>query len=185
MNNDVAIWQHLSFGECRVYIHASLSEDRSVAWLGEKGMPFSRSLSRRVVELFSERLSYRAICSLLDVDLDDIWAIKHALDNGDLQLGDSLSPTHLERKANLKEQTHTQKSSRVPAIEDTIWIQVINNSIDLNVRQLGLKLLLNRVRTQFHHANDDETKMLRVNELRKYFVKHEHFLQYELKQMTH
>ncbi len=180
---ETGVWQHLSIGECRTYFHARLDEDRSVPWLGEKSTPFSNAMSRRLVELLSERISYRAACSLLDVDFQDVWIVKRLHDKGDLQLQETESLTHLERKANIHDTDTNATQSRVPPVEDPVWVQVINNEIEIHIRQLGLKLLISRVRTQFKNASDDETRMLRINELRKYFLKHEQFLTHEISQM--
>lgn len=184
-HSQTCIWQHFTVGECRIYIHAvPMREAHLFPWLGEEGIPFTHALTRRIVELLSERLSYRAICSLQDVDLQDVWLVKHALDKGELTLGVAQSSAHQERKNVMADSAATEADDRIPPIEDPVWLKVLSNDVDIKIRQLGLQLLVSRVRKQFHNANDDDTRLLRMNELRKYFVKHEQFLQYELKQMV-
>ncbi len=203
-NNMVeGIWQHLGLGDCRTFIHAAVPENSEVSlasWAGQADLPFSRALSRRILELLSERLSYRSICALLNVDLQDVWATKLSIDKGELRLSDSDHDSFLERKESADTDTPLPETDvteldfeanespklntfKTPALEHPVWQQMLNEEIEVSIRQLGLKLLVSRLRTQLSNTNDDEIRMLRMNELRKYFKKHERFLQHELGQM--
>lgn len=199
------VWQHLGYGDCRTYIHAAVPENSEVSlasWAGQSDLPFSHALSRRILELLSERLSYRSICGLLNVDLQDVWATKHSIDKGELRLSDTAHDSFMERRESAAASTplpevditeidfETSKSPKtntfnIPALEHPVWQQLLSNEIEVSIRQLGLKLLVSRLRTQISNTNDDEIRMLRMNELRKYFKKHERFLQHELGQMLH
>jgi len=48
---------------------------------------------------------------------------------------------------------------------------------------LGLRLLLSRLRTQFEVIADDEVRLLKLQELHRYFVKNRRLLTHELAQL--
>jgi len=99
-NQAEGIWQHLGFGDYRTYVHTTIVEtpdaEDSPSWTGKKGLPFSLALSKKVLEMFSERLSYRSICSLFNVDFQDVWTTKLSMDKGELHLGDLENTNHLK-----------------------------------------------------------------------------------------
>jgi len=71
-----------------------------------------------------------------------------------------------------------------PAPDDPVWQQILNNEIEVKIRQLGLKLLVSRARARVSNTTDPRAISLPANELHRYFEKHERFLQYELGQIT-
>ncbi|WP_428635209.1 hypothetical protein [Sedimenticola sp.] len=182
------IWQYLGLGGFRTYIHASISDSRAhtaaYPWLGKKGMPFTHALTKRVLEMLGERMGYSVVCSLLNVDLQDVWRLKHSLDIG-MPRTDTPQPNNPPKESRGTTETlSTGPSSHIPPVEDPIWHKVISNETEVDIRQLGLKLLISRVRNQYINTDSDEVRALRKSELRKYFVRHERSLQHELQQIS-
>ncbi|WP_260293181.1 hypothetical protein [Sedimenticola hydrogenitrophicus] len=178
------VWQHLGMGGFRTYIHTAISEqsaDHDCPWIGRKGLPFTRALTQRILELLGERTAYGVVCGLLNVDLEDVWRLKHSLDGGTVQ-----KPEPAPRAPDIRDTatiTTPEPESDIPIAEDPVWHRVISNESEINIRQLGLKLLISRVRSQYVNADSDEVRNMRRRELRKYFVRHQRSLQHELGQL--
>lgn len=78
-------WQHVPFGPVKVHLHVMVPngmDTRAMAWVGEPGMPFTRSLANRVFTLFNEGVPLPVVCRLLELTLQDVWRYRYALDNG-------------------------------------------------------------------------------------------------------
>lgn len=181
------VWQHLGFGGFRTYIHVAMKEsdmqDADYLWLGKKDMPFSHALTKRVLEMLGERMGYSAVCSLLNVDLQDVWRLKHTLDTGVPETGVSDYRIKLDKGRQQTKSELAEPLTEIPPVDDPVWHQVISSETEVDIRQLGLKLLISRVRNQYVNAGSDEIRTLRKSELRKYFIRHEHSLQHELRQI--
>jgi hypothetical protein len=181
------VWQHLALGRFRTYIHAAIRENRipdaAYPWMGQKGMPFTHVLTKRVLEMLGERMSYSVVCSLLNVDLQDVWRLKHSLDIGTPRVDTPVAGLQVTKGSDISGKTSTEPLTDIPPAEDPIWHKVISNETEVDIRQLGLKLLISRVRNQYINADSDELRTLRKSELRKYFIRHERSLQHELQQI--
>jgi hypothetical protein len=183
------VWQHLGIGGFRTYIHAAPDAremDEGRPWMGRKDLPFTHALTQRILELIGERTTYGVVCGLLNVDLEDVWRLKHSLDGGSLQApAPAPVPTFRVPEIHAAAATATPEAeSGIPAAEDPVWHRVISNENEIQIRQLGLKLLISRVRSQYVHADSDEIRNMRRRELRKYFVRHQRSLQHELGQLN-
>lgn len=181
------VWQHLGIAGFRTYIHVTANMDMAgghCPWMGQAGLPFSQALTGRILELLGERTAYSVICSLLSVDLEDVWRLKHSLDGG----ASPEAPTNRMTKAadnrHPAPATVPEPDSGIPSAEDPVWHRVISNENEINIRQLGLKLLISRVRNQYVNADSDEIRDMRRRELRKYFIRHQRSLQHELGQLN-
>ncbi|EWS55844.1 hypothetical protein [Methylibium sp. T29] len=83
------MWQHLSLGTVRFFLHVSIpstSEVDKLPWMGDPGMPFTTALAQQVFAFFNEGVSLQAICSLMKLSLNDVWRYRFALDNGRAQV---------------------------------------------------------------------------------------------------
>ena len=83
------MWQHLSLGQVRFFLHVSIpptTEVGKLPWMGAVGLPFSNALAQQVFAFFNEGVSLQSICSLLKLSLNDVWRYRFAIDNGRAQV---------------------------------------------------------------------------------------------------
>lgn len=184
---DTAVWQHLAIGPIRFHLHVSLPlgfDGKGLGWMGEPGMPFTRALAGRVFALFGEGLPLPAICTLLDLSLQDVWRYRYALDTG------RSSPTEPEAAVvrpvaagPAPADAAAAADSAVPDVTDPVWQRLLEGDLSLDIKVLSLKLMLTRLRSQLDLIQDEEVRMLKLKELHRYFVKNERVLNHELDQL--
>ena len=78
----------------------------------------------------------------------------------------------------------TAAASRVPDLDDPVWQRLMDGTLPLDVRVLGLQLLLSRTRSQVAMIADEEVRRMKLRDLHRYFVKNERMLAYELGQLV-
>ncbi|WP_430418914.1 hypothetical protein [Methylibium petroleiphilum] len=192
------MWQHLSLGPVRFFLHVSIpstSEVDKLPWMGDPGMPFTTALAQQVFAFFNEGVSLQAICSLMKLSLNDVWRYRFALDNGRAQVQAAANPAPPARTdtahaatppaavaATLPNAT-PDATGDVPDVTDPIWLRLANGDLQLDIRVLSLKLMLTRVRSQLDLISDDEVRLLKLRDLHRYFVKNERVLSHELAQL--
>ncbi|MDA7086841.1 hypothetical protein PH586_10650 [Pseudomonas sp. SA3-5] len=175
-------WRHVNIGAYKTYIHASLpeqDEQAPQAFLGRSASDFTHGLARRVIQCLQDGLRYRQVCALLDIDIHLAWQIKHAIESGQLATAD----TDLRARLQLDDSAG-QTGSSIPASDDRIWLRLLAMDCPFEIRLLSLKLLLARARQDFARAHDPDMQILRINELRRFFIKHEKHLQHEIAQLN-
>ncbi|WP_428420877.1 hypothetical protein [Methylibium sp.] len=188
------MWQHLSLGPVRFFLHVSLpttSELDKLPWMGDVGLPFTAALAQQVFAFFNEGVSLQSICSLLRLSLNDVWRYRFALDNGRAQVQSAEAPARPQAAPAAASAavaaappTETPGSAdTVPDVTDPIWLRLVNGDLQLDIRVLSLKLMLTRVRSQLDLISDDEVRLLKLRDLHRYFVKNERVLSHELSQL--
>lgn len=164
------VWRHLNLGAWRCFVHVPMSLSAEAlagqSWCGEAEMPLTRALARQVFGLLGEGMKFPAICSLLDLRADDLWKFKHGLDNGKVGVAPEV-----------------QAISTVPAADDPIWERLLDGSLEIDIRVLGLKLLLTKLREQMRVITDTEVRVLKAYEMQRYFARYERMLGHELAQL--
>lgn len=73
----------------------------------------------------------------------------------------------------------------LPAVTDPLWMELLQGQRALEVRALGLKLLLSKLRGQIDRIHDDELRMVKLVELHRYFERNQAMLGHELAQIGH
>lgn len=170
------VWRHANLGTKRCFVHASVPIDGGTDDLpcfGEFGLPFSRALGLQVATLFSHGMTLQQICAVLDLPLSDIWKFRHRLDSGQANLS-ARSPAT---------EGQAQAQSTLPEPEDPVWERLLEGALNLDIRILSLKLLMNKMREQMQAITDKEVRTLKSYELQRYFVRHEKQLGHELAQL--
>lgn len=186
---EAAVWQHLAIGPVRFHLHVTLPlgfESKGVGWMGETGMPFTRALAARVFALFGEGVSLQAVCTLLDLSLQDVWRYRYALDTGRTGGGEPEAPNRLATTAQAPAAPTAEPvpaSALVPDVTDPVWLRLLDGDMSLDIKVLSLKLMLTRLRSQLDLIHDEEVRMLKLKELHRYFVKNERVLTHELDQL--
>ena len=74
-------------------------------------------------------------------------------------------------------------SHALPEPSDPLWMALLDGRCALDVRALGLRLLLARLRAQIHSLTDDDVRMLKLVELHRYFTRHQSALGHEIAQL--
>lgn len=171
-------WRHANIGAFKTYIHAALPDDRSEPqerpFLGGIGSDFTHGLAHRVTECLQAGLGYRQVCDLLEIDVYLAWQIRHTVCEGQLDEGERL----VDRS--VKESPQRQ----IPPTGDPVWFRLLESEESIDIRQLGLKLLLARCRQEFPELASNDAKIIRVNTVRRFFIKHEKQLGHEIAQLA-
>lgn len=187
------LWRHTNLCGVQCHVHALAPDAKSLQglpWAGGNS-PFTRAMGKQVFTLLAKGIEYGTICGLLDIALSDLWKFKHALDSG--RIGVSGLPASAARNT-------SRPSSAAPTIEpsagsaqvrwpvpdatDPIWQRLVEGSVKIDVRALGLKLLLTKLRTQWPLIDVADAKVAKLRELHRYFLKSERILGHELAQVT-
>ncbi len=166
-------WRHLNIGQMRCVIHAVRPTDGgdTPSWIGHDDQPFSQALSRKIAGMLRDGISLQAICNHLDVTVADLWKFKHSLDNGKSGLSAATSPADAPQGA-------------VPAAGNPVWENLLDGSLNIDIRVLSLKLLLTKLREQFAIISDAEVRVMKCHEMQRYFIRHEKLLAHELAQLA-
>lgn len=171
------LWRHTSIGAFKTFIHATLPEDgrehQDLPFLGELGSDFTRGLARRVVECLQAGMGYRQICKLLEIDVYLAWQIRHAL--GERPQSEAAGPEDDGPEA--------PSARQIPPTGDPVWLRLLESDESIDIRLLGLRLLLARCRQEFPGLTTDDAKIMRVNAVRRFFIKHEKQLDHEISQL--
>lgn len=166
------VWRHLNLGGWRCYIHVPCGQSLAgLSWCGEADLPFTRALGRQVAALLGEGIKLQSICNLLDLRIDDLWKFKHSLDSGKTGLGPA-SPAPA-----------MGIPTAVPDADHPVWEQILDGSLDIDIRALSLRLLTTKLREQMRVISDGEVRRLKAYEMHRYFVRYEHNLAHELAQL--
>ncbi|MDZ4123226.1 MAG: hypothetical protein U1E02_03465, partial [Hydrogenophaga sp.] len=150
----------------------------------ESGMPFTRALAARVFALFSEGISLQSVCGLLDLNLQDVWNYRFALDTGRAGGADFEAPTRPAVPVPaVSLVVPAPVVSAVPDITDPVWLRLLGGELKLDIKVLSLKLMLAKLRSQMDLIQDEEVRLMKLKELHRYFVKNERVLIHELNQL--
>jgi hypothetical protein len=76
-----------------------------------------------------------------------------------------------------------EAQSTVPEPDHPVWEKLLDGSTSIDIRVLGLRLLLAKMREQMQAITDREVRMLKSYELQRYFARNQRQLAYELAQL--
>lgn len=170
-------WRHANIGAFKTFVHATLPDDQASqesSFLGAVDRDFTHGLAQRVVECLKAGLGYRQVCNLLEIDVYLAWQIRHALDEG--RLDDNETPVDGEAEMSSPRQ--------IPPTGDPVWFRLLESEESMDIRLLGLRLLLARCRQGFPQLSSNDARIIRVNTVRRFFIKHERQLDHEISQLA-
>ena len=170
-------WRHVNFGAWRVHLHVALPVETSpegLPWAGEFDLPFSHELARQIFSMLKADVSLQRICDLLDLPVSELWRFRYALDSGRLK-GDDLIPQEVR--------VEDDADSDIPALDNPVWEALVSGTLEIDIRVLGLKLMLSRLRPQMEKITDAEIRRLKLQEFQRYFAKNKQMLGHELAQL--
>lgn len=170
-------WRHINVGAFTTYIHATFPDGGSDlqrrSFLGDIDSDFTHGLAQRVTDCLRAGLGYRQVCNFLEIDVYLAWQIRHAIGNGPLGDAEALSD----------KPSQTSQQRQIPPTGDPVWFRLLESEESINIRLLGLRLLLARCRQEFPELENHDAKIMRVNTVRRFFIKHEKQLSHEIAQL--
>lgn len=182
-------WRHVNFGDWEVHVHVAAPPSADLShqpWTGDADLPFSRALTRQVFAHLREGCSLQSICALLRLPIADLWRFRYALDSGRWSAAGMPPPGEAPAAGAPSAgdaPAREQGDPDVPDPADPVWIALLDGSLPIEIRALGLRLLLTRLRAQFELIADAEVRSLKLQECRRYFLKNKHLLAHELAQL--
>jgi hypothetical protein len=182
-------WRHVNFGDWEVRVHVVAPEGTDLSrhgWAGDPTLPFTRALSQQILGLLREGCSLQSICTLLGVPLTDLWRFRYAIDSGRWSTGEAPSempPAEAAAPAAASATPVAGADGELPAATDPVWRALLDGSLQIDIRVLGLKLMLTRLRSQLDLIGDEDIRMLKLQEFHRYFAKNRHLLAHELAQI--
>lgn len=176
-------WRHINVGTYKTYIHATLLDEGGNAnelqpFLGSVGQDYTHGLARQVIECLQAGLGYRQICELLGIDVYLAWQIRHGISEGQFpDVGGKLA-------SQMSDEEDTEPTRQaIPATGDPVWFNLLESEQPFHANMLGLKLLLARTRQEFSRLTSEDAKIIRVNAVRRFFIRHEKQLGDEIAQL--
>ena len=142
-------------------------------WLAE---PPNADAGEIIAAMMRDGIKLQSICAILDITVADLWKFKHTLDSGKAGLSGGNATT-----AGIPE---ASSSSSVPDPDSPIWEKLLDGSVNIDIRLLGLKFLLTKLREQMRVITDPEVRVLKAYELQRYFARYEQTLGHELAQLS-
>jgi hypothetical protein len=175
-------WRHVRFGDWDIRVHVAAPDGADLAahpWAGDPDLPFTRALNEQVFALLREGCSLQSICTLLDLPIAELWRFRYAVDSG--RWSGAAGGRHDGEVA--APAGPPEADSGIPDVRDPVWLALLDGSRQIDVRVLGLKLLLTRLRAQLEMISDDDVRMLKLHEFHRYFIKNRRLLAHELAQI--
>jgi hypothetical protein len=178
-------WQHVGLGTLKCLIQfdgpAGVSPP-PMPWCGPVDSPFTNALSRQLLTLFANGATLSGVSGALELDPQDVWRFKRGLDTG--RFGAGWDEAAVPGVAVAREAANAPEvADPLPGVDNAIWHEILSGSASVEVRNLGLQLLLTRLRTQYRLASDDSVRSLKVHELRRYCEKNTQAASHEVEQI--
>lgn len=174
-------WRHFNFGGwvTQITVAAPVGADLSRhPWAGERGQPFTRGLSDQIFNLLRAGCSLQAVSELLQVPVGEAWRFKFFLDNGRWNSAGADAPAFQRAAA-----PAIPAAGELPAEDDPVWLEILEGRRALDVRVLGLRMLLTKLKGQLEVISDEGVRHLKVREFHRYFAKNQRLLTHELSQI--
>ncbi|MGB1092257.1 MAG: hypothetical protein ACPGYX_09040 [Oceanobacter sp.] len=183
-NGHHKVWRHANLGDQKCIVRVDFPENGDLPnapWTGDVSGPFTNCLGKQVIQLISEGLPLGTIARILQVDADVLWQFKRGLDTG--KLGANLSSPVAEQEIPEEKINKEEVTSKLPDATDGIWHELLAGEKELEFRNLGLRLVLVRLRQQYALAQNREVKQMKAQQLRHYFEKNQGAASHEIDQI--
>lgn len=147
-------------------------------WFSPPKSKLSYALTNEIIKLISQQINYSYICDYFKLPLNEIWAIKHQFDSGSLKI---------DPRGSLKRIPDRNKNAGIktilPPSSQMVWKNILSKSSSFKTSSLSLKLMLTKIKTQVENMDDENSKDMKINELRYFFLKHKKVLRNEISQI--
>lgn len=183
-NAKTQVWRHVNMGTWRCLVHVAVPPGQpmdGLPWCGEEGIPFTRAMAQQVANHLFAGFKLQEVCDLLDLEITDLWKFKYSLDHG--KAGLSAAKPGAGNKGRAERVAGADSSSGVPSTANKVWEQLLDGSLQIEIRYLSLKLILTKLRVQMEVIEDPDVRALKAQEIYRYFVRNEKMLAHELTQL--
>jgi hypothetical protein len=178
-------WRHLNCMNFSCQIHTTDALDErhfDLPWFGQPGLPFSNRLSRQIFICLAEGMEMHTVCDVLNIPFTDLWKFKHALDNGQVKF-EYTATRKTDPAASATPLQASAYDASVPDLADPVWERLITGEHNIQIKTLGLQLILTKLRQQVSLQQNDEVKRLKLRELYKFVERNQRSLGDELNQL--
>ncbi|WP_139826120.1 hypothetical protein [Derxia lacustris] len=204
-------WRHVDLLGWQCEITLALPADAAIPdapWAGEPGLRFTRALAARLANGLRAGLNPDAVALLLDLPAEEVRRFARLAEplapaaarapapaprsaavaaGGDTAAGPSTLP-----QAPATAQTATAASApvaaaspaAVPDASSPVWAALVGGQLDIDIQQLGLKLLLNKARASLDGNEAPAERARRAGELHAYFARNPRQLAHETLQLA-
>jgi hypothetical protein len=151
---------------------------------GDPSSPFTTALQRQVTHALEHCDSVQSVCRLLDVRMEDLKRYNQVLNRSDARR--TRMATQIAQPSSAAGNFVPRAATTLDDIPDAShpkWQELMNGELKIDVKALGLQMLLARIRVMMLQDLTDAERRAKVGELRDYFVKYHRFVQYELGQL--
>jgi hypothetical protein len=185
-------WAHAGMGDLRCEISLGLRDGQEIpddaVWAGEPESPFTKTLSRLVVDLLLDGVPIEQLCNVLRLPFADLWKFKFRLDRGMIRGTGRSAPSTLPPAAGglprvLAAGRPGAPADAVPPERSPVWLGLLLGRVMLDVRTLGLKLLLATLQREARMHRDADLHAQAAHTLHEYFVKNAPVLVHEISQL--
>jgi hypothetical protein len=188
----------VKFGDWEIRVHVTTPNGADLShlsWAGSPDLPFTRALNEQIFALLREGCSLQSICTLLDLPITELWRFRYAIDNGrwsggagaaggkQAEVAAPAAAAETGAEVEAEAGAGAGADEEIPHVRHPVWLALLDGSRQIDVRVLGLKLLLTRLRSQFELISDDDVRTLKLHEFHRYFLKNRRLLAYELAQI--
>lgn len=168
-------WRHVNLGSYLSYVYAPVEELARTPrqpFLGRPGSDFTFGLAEDFARHLLSGLDHRQVGEILLIDPHLTWQIRHSLEAG--RAGNAAQTAFAEGSPD---------EAFLPPAQHPVWLELLENEELWEIRQLGLKLLLSRARQNLARLNDEQARLLKASEIRRFFIKHQSHLRHEIEQL--
>jgi len=173
-------WRHVNYSDWQTHVHVTLPKGADLSrqsWAGDRDMPMTKGLSGQIFTLLRAGCSLQTVCDALNVPMADVWRFRFFIDSGRWASEDQALDATAPPKAG------AARGGDLPAADDPVWLSILEGRQQLEVKALGLKLQLTRLRSQLDVIADPEVRQLKAAEFYRYCLKNKHLLAHELEQI--
>ncbi len=168
------VWRHVNFGDYRTVIHVrhqALSEApppvQHRTFPEREGALVSAGLEQQIRQALLLGNDEAAVTKLFDVSPNELGQVRRALG----------------QVTQVNKAPKSDPVSMLPGLGHPNWGRLLDNEIQLNIRNLGLQMLLHRLQMQLREQSDIGARLARIEELRSYFVKYHRLMKHEINQL--
>ncbi|GAA0770961.1 hypothetical protein GCM10009107_63130 [Ideonella azotifigens] len=160
-------WEHVTLAGWRCRVQVGLRDGDALpatAWTGEEAPGYTRGLQRLIMDLLLAGATTEQLSVLLKLPFADLWRHKFRLDQG-------------------RNTTALPAPSGLPAEGSPLWPALLMGRVSLDVKALGLRLLLAKLQREAALHGDADLHRQAAQELHRYFLRSQAVLRHEIAQL--
>lgn len=180
-------WEHVGLAgwRCQVLLSVRDGEQLPVApWAAVAAQPYTRGLQRTILDLLLSGATVEQLSVLLRLPFADLWRYKFRLDQG---LGAGTAPPTAQVPVPPPDRRPASAAASVNAVmpgeDHPVWLALLLGRISVDVRMLGLRLLLAKLQRDAGHHGEVDLHRQAAAEIYRYFVRSHASLRRELGQL--